>query len=82
MADLVGDSFGSSEILEHDSLCLAWQDVSVGLAGFHYLLTTQFFLPRLPFFSLLAYLFLSCDPGDLGGGAGGGLVGPEFRAPG
>lgn len=34
------------------------------------------------FQSCFLSLYLLHDPGDLGGGSGRGLVGPEFRAPG
>lgn len=61
-----------------------WQGVSVGLPGFYYLLTLPPILsPSSSFFqSYFLSFYLSHDPGDLGGGPGCGLVGPEFRAPG
>lgn len=58
-----------------------WQDFSVGLIDFYYLLTSLFFRFYLPLFSHLSF-YLSNDPGDLGGGPGCGLAGPELRAPG
>lgn len=69
MTDLHDDSFASSEILQQGCLCL------LIMSGRVFPLSSFFQYCFLP-------LYLFHDPGDLGGGPGRGLVGPEFGAPG
>lgn len=79
MADLLGDSFASSEAESEAAAAAAggWQEPAAGLLWLLLFIDSLCLLPHLLFSGPLSHPF-----GAVGGGPGGGLAGAESGAPG